>query len=351
MREAIRKAVLSLFPEMSGGLHLPKYGRVVCLSESLTEENICDNFRQRYAVDVELLDANDKPDTKFPLLKNVLLPLSMAGMESGAFKYPDNGTRVVISFASGLPNKPFIMQLFPSEQSLPQVDVDEMLLQSKTGVFNKADRKGNIISNTYAKIVNKSHARETEAFRNSEQYQQSKKTVKGLDFEKVFNKVIEALGAVEIYSGGVFNLGSVDSLNLTTARDLQQTVAKKRLANIGAGDEENIKGNRVKTLEGDALEDITGKSESTVSESQFFKSPKTYIGSEQHNLLVLVSVLAQSVIDLASASASHTHMSAGSNIDHVFTPAPTPPPMNASAMSSAGSKAAGEKAKVDGITL
>ena len=86
-----------------------------------------------------------------------------------------------------------------------------------------------------------------------------KKKVKGLDFEKVFAKVIEALGAVEIYSGGVFNLGSVDSLNITTARDLQQTIAKKRLANVGAGDEENIKGNRVKTLVGNALEDITGK--------------------------------------------------------------------------------------------
>ena len=175
MREAIRKTVLSLFPELSGGLHLPKYGRVVGVSESLTEENICDNFRQRYAVDVELLDANDKPDTRFNLLKNVLLPLNMAGMESGAFKYPDNGTRVVIAFASGLPNKPFIMQLFPSEQSLPQVDVDEMLLQSKTGVFNKSDRQGNIIANTFAKIINKSHARETEAFRNSENYQQSEK--------------------------------------------------------------------------------------------------------------------------------------------------------------------------------
>lgn len=324
MRDAIRKAIVSLFPELSGGLHLPLYGRVAGISESMNDEAISNNFRGRYAVNIEILDANDKPDKSYTLFKNIVLPLPFAGFEAGGFKYPENGTRVVLGFAGGLPHMPFIQQLFPNEQSLPKVDVNELVLQARPGVLNKADRKGNLISNTFAKIINKSHSREIEATENTEQYRTSLKTVDGFDIEEVHNKVVEAIGSVRIAAAGLASMESGDSFSVTTARDLNEVAAKKRVALAG--------------------------------ESQSFKSPKTYIGSDTHNVLKIVSDIAQAVNDLASACASHKHtdtsvIGGGSGGPATLELKPTTVADNASSMSSAGTSAGTQKINVDGITL
>jgi len=319
MRLAIQKAILSLFPELTGKYHLPLYARVIGVSEPTSKPEISDPFRNRYAVDIEVLDAQDKKDDRYPIFKNVVLPMPLAGQEAGMMRFPDAGTRVVLAFASGLPSQPFIMQVLPVEMSLPELDVNELNCQARTGVFNKADRKGNLISNTFAKIINKSFSRDISAVSNNESYRKSYKKTKGIDIEEVHTKVIEALGSVEIAAGGMASIMSGESLNLTTAKNLQQFVRKKMVS-------------------------VSGVSQST-------KSPKTYIGSDDHNLLVIVSEIAQAVIDLANACAAHNHTSAGSIVDHSFIPGTSSAPGNASSMSSAGSKAGTEKGKVDGITL
>ncbi|EKM5717659.1 hypothetical protein WIC93_06505 [Enterobacter cloacae] len=42
-------------------MHLPKFGRVMNPVEAVKSGNFSDPFRSRYAVDVQLLDADGKP--------------------------------------------------------------------------------------------------------------------------------------------------------------------------------------------------------------------------------------------------------------------------------------------------
>ncbi len=48
----------SHFPELASGMHLPKFARVMAASEPVSSGNFADPFRPRYAVDVQLLDAD-----------------------------------------------------------------------------------------------------------------------------------------------------------------------------------------------------------------------------------------------------------------------------------------------------
>ena len=58
MEKAILRIVRRLFPELTGQLHLPRWGRVVALPELPTEdgERGSDAFYPRYAVNVQLIE-------------------------------------------------------------------------------------------------------------------------------------------------------------------------------------------------------------------------------------------------------------------------------------------------------
>ena len=78
MEDAIRRSVERQFPELTGGYHLPRFARVVGVADAPASAGICDDFRPRYAVDLQLLDENDEPDPALPVLAGVPLPLPVA---------------------------------------------------------------------------------------------------------------------------------------------------------------------------------------------------------------------------------------------------------------------------------
>lgn len=96
-------------------------------SEAVTSGDFADTFRPRYAVNVQLLDADGNPDKNTPEYPAVPLPVPGAGNDSGTFQFPPEGTLVEIGFNGGGPDKPFVRQTMPEGNSLPDVKPGEQL--------------------------------------------------------------------------------------------------------------------------------------------------------------------------------------------------------------------------------
>lgn len=113
MEDVIRRVVDRQYPELTGGYHLPRFARVVAIPDPPTNAGLCDDFRPRFAADLEVLGPDGEPDTALPLLQGVPLPLPMGGESMGIYGLPDEGTMVVVSSACGLTHKPFVLAILP----------------------------------------------------------------------------------------------------------------------------------------------------------------------------------------------------------------------------------------------
>ena len=100
MEDAIKRAVERQFPELTGGYHLPRFARVVAVADAPSGAGICDDFRPRYAVDIEVMGPNGEPDPQLPILSGVPLPLPTGGEEMGFYAFPEEGTQVVVCFVT-----------------------------------------------------------------------------------------------------------------------------------------------------------------------------------------------------------------------------------------------------------
>ncbi len=162
MREAIRRAVKGLFPELGAGLHLDRYARVLAVADAPGQGAASERFRPRYAVDIQILTADGEPDPAFPTYTAVPLPVPTgAGQEKGFFSFPEPGAQVVVGFAYGRPDHPIIRQTYPLGVSLPEVAQGEQLWQSTPAVYQRADAGGNWTRATEAKIEEKILSGET----------------------------------------------------------------------------------------------------------------------------------------------------------------------------------------------
>ena len=286
MEDAIRRSVERQFPELTGGYHLPRFARVIGVADAPASAGICDDFRPRYAVDLQLLDENDEPDPALPVLAGVPLPLSVGGDEMGFLGFPEEGTRVVVCFAYGLPSKPYVQTILPHGLSLPKVPKGDQVWQHSEAAQQRVDADGNWSRQTDGRIRDKSIDREVESLTNTEHHQSSTVEVDDHSTESVGGiKAIEALGALKLLSGGSASLAALDDLHLASGRDLNLVVAQKLNATIG----------------GELLERIMGVRKSV--------APKNWIGSESVNVLQVLCDVIDLVIQMNTDIASHQHAS------------------------------------------
>lgn len=303
MDDAIRRSVERQFPELTGGYHLPRFARVVAVADAPAGAGICDDFRPRYAVDIEVLGPDGEPDTKLPILAGVPLPLPTGGEEMGIYAFPQEGTQVVVCFAYGLPHKPYIQTILPHGLSMPSVPNGDQVWQHSEACQQRVDADGNWLRQTDGKILDKAIEREVEAMRNTERFQNHTRTVDDHSIESVGGiKTLEALGALKLLSGGSASLAAVDDLHQATGRDLNLVVGQKHNATVG----------------GDMQERIEGLRKSVPAVSQKLVAPKTWMGSEDVNVLQVLCDLLDLVQQMNTQLAGHTH-------------GPTPPPGNAAA--------------------
>ena len=292
MEDAIRRSVERQFPELTGGYHLPRFARVIGVADAPAGAGICDDFRPRFAVDIELLGADGEPDPALPVLAGVPLPMPMGGDEMGFFAFPEEGTQVVVCFAYGLPNKPYIQTILPHGLSLPKVPKGDQVWQHSESAQQRVDADGNWSRQTDGRIRDKSIDREVESLTNVERHQSSTVEVDDHSKESVGGiKSIEALGALKLLSGGYASLAALDDLHLASGRDLNLVVGQKLNATIGGDMQERIQGIR-RSL-----------------------APQTWLGSEGVNALQILCDLLDLVQEMNVQLASHTH---------VLGPAPSP---------------------------
>lgn len=271
---------------------MPRFGRVVAVPDAPAAPGLCDDFRPRFGVDVEVLLPDGEPDPALPILTSLPLPAPMGGQEAGMFGFPEEGTTVVVSFAYGLPNKPFITQILPHGLSLPRVPKGDQVWQHSEACQQRVDADGNWLRQTDGKIQDKAIEREVEALDNTESFQNHTRTVDDHSTESVGGiKKIEALGALKLLSGGSASLAAVDDLHQATGRDLNLVVGQKHNATVG----------------GDMQEKIQGLRKSVAGLSQHLQAPKTWLGSVDVNVLQVICELI-SLVELMNAQmATHIH--------------------------------------------
>jgi hypothetical protein len=296
MEDAIRKIIEKQYPELTAKYHLPRFAEVVGTRETPDHGDIADEFRPYYAVDLQVLDEHGKPDSQFPVLKDVPLSLPVAGHEMGQFAFPENGAWVEVGFAYGSPNKPFVRSILPHNRSLPKVERGEQRWQHNPDSFQRVDKDGNWQTQTDRNITEESLKRIITALEGLETYTKRIIEVEADDTETIGGaKTIKAMGLINLLSGGRFDIGALHDLHATS-----QT-------------------------------------------NQRYRAPKTWLGSQDENVLRLLSELMQLVINLCNILASHTHsgVQAGSGN--------TGSPVQSSNISGVGSDTGGVKTRLDGI--
>ncbi|MEZ6853118.1 bacteriophage T4 gp5 trimerisation domain-containing protein [Halodesulfovibrio aestuarii] len=252
MRDLIKKIVLRTFPELTAGLHLDRYARVIKVCDAPENGGTSERFRPRYAVDVEILTPEGTRDEAFPIYEAVPLPVPVgAGMESGLFAFPEAGALVVLGFAYGRADHPVIRQIYPMGLSLPQLTNGELRWQQSATVYQSADTQGNWLRISEATITDDSLRHVRRCVEAVDDLSRELRTIAENSSEEIGGvKTVEALGAMNLTSGGRTNIAAVDSLNLTTARDLRFVVADNNRVAVGKNQQTEVKGSRTSNIKG-----------------------------------------------------------------------------------------------------
>ncbi|MDH4606850.1 hypothetical protein JW321_30055, partial [Pseudomonas syringae pv. papulans] len=177
MDDAIKRSVERQFPELTGGYHLPRFAKVVAVADAPASAGLCDDFRPRFSVDLQVMGPDGEIDTTLPVLAGVPLPMPVGGDEMGFFAFPEEGTSVVVCFAYGLPHKPYIQTILPHGLTLPKVPKGDQAWQHSDAVQQRVDADGNWLRKTDGKIQDQAIEREVDAMTNAERFQSHTRTV------------------------------------------------------------------------------------------------------------------------------------------------------------------------------
>ena len=260
LSDTVKKIVLKLFPELSAGLHLDRFARVVAVNDPPEDGGVSERFRPRYAVDLEILTPDGERDEGFPIYEAVQLPVPVGcGQEAGLFGFPEPGTIVVVGFAYGRADHPLVRQVYPQGMSLPEIAMGQQRWQLSPAAFQTVDKDGNWTRETDMAIADKARQRVAEAVENLDTFSRELRTIHEHSVEEIGGfKIIEALGALRLRSGGFANLVAVDNINLTTARDYTLTAAQDRHEVAGRDHKSKVTRHRDTIIGGDMSEAITG---------------------------------------------------------------------------------------------
>lgn len=305
----VQRQIESHYPELASGLHLPKFARVMNPVEAVKSGNFSDPFRPRYAVDVQLLDADGKPDKDTPVYSAVPLPVPMAGNDSGMFQFPPEGTLVEIGFTGGRPDKPFVRQTVPDGTSLPDIQPGEQLQQQRAEVSQRVTQAGDWVRQTDQTISETSMARVVKADTEQRELVSRETTIKATDRATVLGTSTLMAGAIQQVCTG----------------DYSQAV-NNRVATVAGNDDADIAGTQTVTTGKDLIEKIGQIRKSVAAVQQQIIAPVVWIGSGSINIAQLMLDTLDVVKELAEQTAGHSHSNTGT-------------PTNAAAIRNTGTKA------------
>lgn len=307
-KSPIQKQIDKAYPELSAGLHLPKFARIESPSESVSAGDISDPFRPKYAVDVQLLDSNGN-ESAAPTYKAVPLPLPMAGGESGMFQFPPEGTLVEIAFEGGRPDKPFIRQTLSQNNTLPDIQPGEQLQQQRKEVFQRVTQDGSWNRETDQSINEASMLRIIKADKEQRELVARETTVQASDTLTVLGTRKLLAGAIQQLSEGDYSIATSSNYVASIEKDMTLEVGQNSTITVGQKLIEKV---------GQIKQSIAGAQQQIIA-------PVVWIGSQQINVAQLMIDTLDVVKELAELTASHTHSNTGA-------------PLNAQAINGTGTK-------------
>lgn len=323
-----QRQIESHFPELASGLHLPKFARVMAASEPASSGNFADPFRPRYAVDVQLLDADGNPDSSTPVYSAVPLPVPMAGNDSGMFQFPPEGTLVEVGFTGGRPDKPFVRQTMPEGTSLPDVKPGEQLQQQRAEVSQRVTQGGDWERQTDQAIRETSMSRNVRADTETREMVTRETTIKATDKTTVLGTVTLMAGHIQQVTTGDFAMACGGNALASVKGDAQTDITGKQSTTVA--------GNISVETQGALTEKIAALRKSVAAGGQQVIGATVHIGSESVNTLAMMLDTIDLLAELAQQCASHTHPDTGT-------------PTNASAFTQTAGRAGQTRSKYQGI--
>lgn len=287
-----KRQIDKAYPEIAAGLHVPRTARVTGPTDTAALGDIADAFRPRYAVNVQLLDA-DGNDDGTPEITAVPLPVPMAGPECGFYQYPPEGTLVELGFLSGRQDQPIIRQVMQKGSPLPDISPGEQLQQQRAGVSQRVTVAGNWERETDQRTQEKSRERHVTCETETRETHARTALVSTTDDLTVIGKHQLAAGEIMHLADGPYSVAAAGAVSVTAP-----------------------------TLS----EQIAGIRES-VAAVQRIMAPSIVLGTDALNLLRLFTDTLDVIEQLAAQTAAHSHPGTGG-------------PTNAAAIAATGTQAA-----------
>ncbi|WP_019615470.1 hypothetical protein [Psychromonas ossibalaenae] len=247
---AKKHEIFKFFPELATQNHLPKFGRVEAVRDTASAGQTADPFRPRYAIDIQLLTESLQADLNVPVYKSIPMPVHMSGHESGLLAYPLEGTIVEIAFAYGRNDLPIIRGIYGRDYALPDIEPGEQLQQQRIEVSQKTDAAGNTTEQTDQQQSQQAFKQYDQADEYLGEFGKHTLTISQHSIEEIIGqKVIEALGAIDLLAGDDLTLGSLGNMQVATAGELITTIGKLRNVVVTLDDKLKVMGNKMQTIE------------------------------------------------------------------------------------------------------
>lgn len=298
-KSPLRRQIEQIYPELTSGLHLPKFARVQAPAEDTQAGNISNPFRPRYAVDLQLLDADGNPAKDTPVYPAIPLPTPMGGNDAGVFSYPPPGTMVEIGFADGRQDRPFVRQAISQGNSLPDIKPGEQLQQQRAEVSQRVTTSGDWVRQTDQAINESSMSRVVNADSEQRSVTERTTTIKANDTATIVGKSTLMAGSIQHVTTGDHSLGVKGSSVASIGTDKTEKIAGKSAVDVGGG--------ITTTASGDITETSGGTRSSTAATTQQITAPTVWLGTKEVNVTQLMLDTLDLLNTLVAALASHTH--------------------------------------------
>ncbi len=305
-KTAEQRQIDKIYPELGAGLHLPRLARVMSPTDTAELGDPSDPFRPRYAVNVQLLDENGNAAAGAQEYNAVPLPVPMAGSEGGMFQFPTEGTLVEIGFADGRPDKPMIRQTLPEGLSLPAVKPGEQLQQQRAGVSQRVTVDGSWQRDTDQAIEETSSRRSVTSDEENRTTTTRSTTIKANDSTTVLGTKTLMAGQVVQLAEGDYSIGTSANMLTKVGKDRTDDVGQSQ--NITVGHNQNVMVGQDQTTDiGGALTEKIAGIRRSVAAAQELIAPSVRLGTDEVNVLTLLTDTLDVIQTLAQQTASHTH--------------------------------------------
>lgn len=172
-------------------------------------------------------------DAAVPVYHAVLLPLPMAGSESGMFQYPTVGTVVEIAFEAGRPDKPFIRQTLSQGNTLPDIKPGEQLQQQRAEVSQRVTQEGSWIRQTDQTIHESSMHREVRADTETRTAVARETTIQATDKATVLGTATLLAGTIQQIADGDYCIATSSNFVASVGKGANIEIGQKLIEKIG----------------------------------------------------------------------------------------------------------------------